>query len=147
KALDEYELNRPGALVPRPKHLSESQRKELREGVFEAFLILADVEMGEVGEAAAETKKAGAEQARQWIERAKATGITAQILPYRESLVWELLGDAKRQKLAAEQAKATRPTLALDWYLFGQEAFRNDDLDEAVTYYRDALQLDPKHFW
>lgn len=146
-ALAEYGLDQPNADIPHPEHLTEAQQKSLVESAFETLLILADSEITIAGEATPEAKKEGAEKALAWLERAKSLKVESKVLPYKQAVSWDRLGDRAKRDAALEEANGIEPTAALDWYLLGQEARHFGNLDEALDYYQQALQVDPQYFW
>lgn len=147
QALAEYGLDKPDAELKRPDFLTDEQFQAIRENAFEVLLALANTEFT-LGDLRAEDgAPGGGKEALAWLERAKKLGVPAKILPVLESLAYARLGDDEKRDERLKAAAEIEPTTALDFYLLGQEQRYNDNYDEAIRLYQQALRVDPNYFW
>ena len=140
--------------------LNDHQRQLLQEEFFETFLVLAQVEDLVAGTVDESKRKAAAQKAVAWLDRAEKIFPEAWALFFRRAGYLEKLGDAKRAKADAQRAAKMRPATPLDRFWFGLalhlegDAIKEKDAAKAQEKYRRALQeyaillrLRPDHFW
>jgi tetratricopeptide (TPR) repeat protein len=114
---------------------TDGQKGEIREACWELLLDLADAE--------AESRPG---QALRTLERTRGIGVPAGIDHWRRSRYLEALGraeDAREERRLAEAFRATRP---VEFFLHGNDLYREGRLSEAVGHFEQALNLQPGHF-
>jgi tetratricopeptide (TPR) repeat protein/tRNA A-37 threonylcarbamoyl transferase component Bud32 len=140
--------------------LDAEQQQLFKEDVFEAFLTAAQVEqdLARGGETA---ERQATQQALDWLNRADQVLPGTRALHVHRAPCLTRLGKPDAAQTDLNQAKAIKPTFAVDhfWHGFahhlrGDEALRAKDIKTAHDFYRQeiaeyaaCLQLRPDHFW
>ena len=123
---------------------TETQRAELRAGCYELLLMLAEVET-QAGD--------GAEAVRAALDllaRAASLGHPThptQAYHLRRARYLERLGEQRQAEAERRLAAARPPVTALDYYLLGDERYKQGDVAAAAVDFERALVLQSDHFW
>jgi tetratricopeptide (TPR) repeat protein len=129
--------------------LTKEEKTRLVSGCYELLLVLAEAEAQPRRAQRAEQERGQAQQALALLDRAAALGLPAhptQAYHLRRARYLQQSGDAA----AAERERAKAPPVpktALDYYLVGDDHYRQGDLDGAAAAFEAGLSLDPGHFW
>jgi eukaryotic-like serine/threonine-protein kinase len=131
---------------PRDASWTDEENAAAVAGCYELLLVLADADAQALpGEEAA--GQLG--QALRDLDRADSLGWAGhptQVYHLRRARYLEQLGDpaaAAERRLAAARPLAT----ALDYYLAGDEQYKQGNIPEAVRDFENALDKQPDHFW
>jgi tetratricopeptide (TPR) repeat protein len=141
--------------------LNPEQQQSFKEDVFEAFLTAAQVEQDLTRGGGEAAERQAAQQALDWLNRAEQVLPGTRALRVHRAPCWTRLGNNAAAQADVNQARAIKPTFAIDhfWHGFahhlrGDEALRAKDVKAANDFYRQeiaeyaaCLQLRPDHFW
>jgi eukaryotic-like serine/threonine-protein kinase len=116
-----------------------SQRREVVEGSYELLLILA--------EAAAGGNSPRWKEALAILDRAAALGVDSKAAHLQRARYLEGMGDKPAATLSRETAAARQLHTASDHFLTGEECLRQGNVSAAINAFRQALILQPDHFW
>jgi tetratricopeptide (TPR) repeat protein/tRNA A-37 threonylcarbamoyl transferase component Bud32 len=141
-ALFAADVNGQGALV-----LTESYSPEARvaipEGYYELHLVLAEAEARKVT-ADPHTQAA---LALRVLDRAAQLRSPGQAYHLRRARYLLQAGDAQGAKQEHDRAEALKPVDATDYFLLGDEWYRQGKLAEAARAFDGCLRLEPTRFW
>lgn len=160
-ALEQFDLNRLDPLAEVPRYLSEKQiwaaeyRRDtgrlpiddLRDGTFECFLTLAEMESWLHRTSTGDEKSASSDRSLAWLNKAASLGVQSQVLPTRRAVY---LAEAGRSEEAAEQerlATSIDAATALDFSLLADTHRTRARFDTALEFYLRAQQLAPDRYW
>jgi tetratricopeptide (TPR) repeat protein/tRNA A-37 threonylcarbamoyl transferase component Bud32 len=133
------------------------ERDALRNELYDLLLLLAQNRIQQGPPA-----RGTAEKALPWLERARALHPATRSYHRLRSTCAELLGDRKTAEAEQQRSQDPRtPAIAIDHFLTGeslrtQSAAPDDSpgampdrsrLEQALEAYRQALELDPDHYW
>jgi tetratricopeptide (TPR) repeat protein len=122
-----------------PPYLTAEERNEITEGCYELFLILA--------ESLAQNDPPRWEESFRILERASALGLVSKAHHLQRARYLERLGDQTGATSARRQAASLHAGGALDHFLMGEELHRQGKMIDAIGAFRNALRLQPNHFW
>ncbi len=121
-------------------HLSDEQKKQLRDTVYETLIVLAD--FGPRWKKTAEV----AEASLRHLQLAESFHEPTRALYWVRSECHRLLGDAAAAAADQQRFTETAAKTAFDYYLPGHSAGWAGDLQEAIRSYEAALAIQPDHF-
>jgi tetratricopeptide (TPR) repeat protein len=126
-------------------YLSAAERAEIARGCYEMLLVLAEA----VGHPETDRDPARqADEALRILDRATRLGLPlSQAYYWRRSRYLGQKGDRAAAEEASRQAGAMTPAGAFDFFLAGQERYKQGALAQAVRDFENVLQLEPDHFW
>jgi serine/threonine protein kinase/Tfp pilus assembly protein PilF len=128
-------------------HLTEAEKSDVRAGCYELLLVLAEAESQPLPGQDAARREATAAQALALLDRAAALGLTTRAYHLRRAHYLARLGELAAAQRERERAAALQPSSALDYFLMGEEQYRQNNCKQAIGDFQDALQLQPSHFW
>jgi serine/threonine protein kinase/tetratricopeptide (TPR) repeat protein len=146
-AIAMYDLTDETPLDPTPPHLTEEQIKSLRNDAYELMLIMAQTDWTLGRAEQGKQRQASGDKAIGWIRAGRRFGIVSRAALMMEATYLEGLGKLDQRDAVAAAANETTPETALDFYLLGEFERRNHHYPQAIDFFRDALQVDPNHFW
>jgi tetratricopeptide (TPR) repeat protein len=133
--------------LPLDAALAAEDKRQILAGCYELLLVLADAEAEALpGEGPEDQLR----QALRTLDRAASLGCPGhptQAYHLRRARYLEQLGDETGAKEERRQAAARPPGTALDYYLLGDEHYKQGDVREAANDFAGALKLQPDHFW
>jgi tetratricopeptide (TPR) repeat protein len=126
-------------------YLSAAERAEIARGCYEMLLVLAEA----VGHPETDRDPARrADEALRVLDRATRLGLPlSQAYHWRRARYLGQKGDRGAAEEASRQAGAMMPAGAFDFFLAGQEKYKQGALAQAVRDFENALRLEPDHFW
>ena len=132
--------------------LGAVHRARIRNTAYETLLLLADCIRGRQSDPRAKgddaaNKQLAARECMSYLTKAAAFHQQTTALLWLRSQAWRLLGDNLAADHDAELAKATEPAIALDHFIPAQDAASTGDMTEALRHLREALRLEPTHYW
>jgi len=119
---------------PLPASLTPREHDEVREGCFEAILILADAEQS-------------ADRGLELLDQAGRLGPPTRAYHLRRAACLDRRGDARRAQSEREQAKAVVVDSALDQYLLGKDLYKRGEWSAALSHLDAALLSQAGNFW
>jgi tetratricopeptide (TPR) repeat protein len=129
------------------RHIQKDKAAEITEGCYEMLLLLADLlAQPKPGQAPAE-RGAQLEQALRALDRAAALGPPSRALHLRRARYLAELGRTGPAAEERERAEATAPARPLDYFLLGDEHYKQNQVARAAEGFETALRLQPEHFW
>jgi len=134
-------------LAAAPSFLSDEQVEDVRQGSYELLLVTAETELTLVRNADDATRVEAARRALEKLEQAEALGVDSRALLLRRARYHNTAGDENQRDLTLLDAENVQPASALDFFLIGEERRQAGQFEEALQSYRQALQVDPEHFW
>lgn len=146
-ALRLYGLEGETPELAQTEHLADEQLQTIRDDAFELMLVMAETGTTLARHADDAERRAAAEEALRWVDRAKSLEIVSKAALLREAAYLDYLGkiDARLQVLRA--SRRVTPSTALDFFLLGESARKSGRFEEALALYGSALGVEPKHFW
>jgi serine/threonine protein kinase/Tfp pilus assembly protein PilF len=135
------------------KILGRGRGAEVRDGLYELLVILADAEADvprepdQTDEDHAAAAMAGSRRALRILDRARRLGIRTRSHHLRCAGCLEQCGDTAAAERERALARAFEPTRASDFFLAGIELLRRGELAGAADQLERALRADPGHFW
>ncbi len=127
--------------------LAPTEKERVLADCYELLVVLADAEADPLpGEDAA----AQLRTALRTLDRAGSLGYPGhptRAYHLRRGRYLEQLGDDAGARAERRQADAQRPATALDFYLVGDEHYKQGDVPEAARDFAGALALEPDDFW
>jgi tetratricopeptide (TPR) repeat protein len=127
--------------------LKPDEREEIRNNCYLLLLVLADA-VGQPRPGQTEKELAGsAEDALRILRRADRFGLDTQAGHRRRARYLSRLGKKDEATAEARKAAGHAPTLALDYYLVGDDYYKEGDLEEAARHFENVLALKPGDFW
>jgi serine/threonine protein kinase/Tfp pilus assembly protein PilF len=130
--------------------LGRVQRELIRRLVYEELLWLAeDVTRQQQDHQSRRnlSPKAAARQALVYLGKAESAHRASQALYSMRARCRRDVGEEAAAQSDQQLADTTRPTLAMDRYLYALNAAQAKQLTEAVKALEEALRLDPTHYW
>ncbi len=123
------------------------EKVELRDGVYELLLVLAEVELdaGLAGKGAEHLGRAG--RALDCAHALEHPAHPTQAYLLRRARHLELLGNPKEAASTRSQAARRPPRTALDRYLVGCERYKQGDVAGAVREFERVVEMQPDHTW
>ena len=134
-------------LAAAPSFLSPEQVDYLRQGSYELLLVLAETELTLVRNEPVDAQAEAARRSLKALDRAENLGVQSRALLLRRARYHDMTGDENQRDLTLLDAEKIEPSSSLDFFLIGEERRRAGLFDEALKSYRQALQVDPEHFW
>ncbi|MFI5455364.1 MAG: tetratricopeptide repeat protein [Isosphaerales bacterium] len=133
-------------IVPRAS-LSALEQDEVRTGCHELLLVLADAEATAWPDPGPDDRRARARRALRIIERAGALGTPTRSYHSRRAKYLEQLGDHRGAHEESARAAMIEPALAVDFFLLGEQAYKQSSLDQARRFFERGLRERPDYFW
>jgi serine/threonine protein kinase/Flp pilus assembly protein TadD len=128
--------------------LDNREKQEIRTDCYELFLLWADAEATPRSDGpASEDPHALARRGLQILEQSRALDITTRSYHARRASYLERLGDLQAARDESRQTEAVKGDLAVDSFLLGELLFRQGAIEQAIRSFKQALRLDPDHFW
>jgi tetratricopeptide (TPR) repeat protein len=130
--------------------LSDAEREEVRMACYQLLLVLADVAASApVGPAsrAGSAGDAAAKQALALLDRASRLGPATPAFHLRRARYLHQLGDAAGEREERARAETRKPRTACDYFLLGQERFRQGKFAHAYVDFKQSLAARPDDFW
>jgi tetratricopeptide (TPR) repeat protein len=127
--------------------LTDGEKGEVLAGCYELLLVWAESAAQSLQGEEPRTQR---EEALRILDRASTLGCSAhptQAYHLRRARYLEALGQGEAARQERERAAAHPPATALDYYLVGDEQFKQDHVAEAVSDFENALGLQPDRFW
>jgi eukaryotic-like serine/threonine-protein kinase len=110
-------------------------------------LVLADAEAMAGHDRDLEDHRASARRALLIVDRAAATGSPTRSYHNRRTKYLEQLGDHLGAQEESARAALIEPTLAVDFFLMGEQLYKQGSLDQARRFFERGLLLRPDYFW
>jgi tetratricopeptide (TPR) repeat protein len=127
--------------------LDAPEQERILADCYELLVVLADTEADPLpGEATAGQLR----QALRTLDRAASLGYAGhptRAYHLRRGRYLDQLGDDAGARAERRRADAQRPATALDFYLVGDEHYKQGDVAEAARDFAGALTLEPDRFW
>jgi serine/threonine protein kinase/tetratricopeptide (TPR) repeat protein len=120
-------------------YLTAAQQREVREGCYELLLELATA-LGEVPD------RQHADAALRVLDRATSLGIKTGIAGHRRAEYLARLGEEEAALRERGSAPLVQPTRACEYFLSGNDLYKEGRLPEAIQHLEKALSLQPDHF-
>jgi tetratricopeptide (TPR) repeat protein/tRNA A-37 threonylcarbamoyl transferase component Bud32 len=146
-ALELFGLLDPGARAGEALEespLGEGERNTVRADAYELLLILAAAEAQPL---APEDARRQGEKALQVLDRAAQLRAPTRAYYRQRAAHLAARGDAAGAATENARADALGPENAVDHFLLGVEAYRRQELGQAILSFQTASGLQPKHFW
>jgi tetratricopeptide (TPR) repeat protein/tRNA A-37 threonylcarbamoyl transferase component Bud32 len=135
-----------GDPVPEPLW-SEAQKTEVSASCGQLLVMLSEASIFSLSPRSAANQRADVLRALQVLDHVIAKAPAAPAYHLRRARYLTLIGardGARRELTLAHQLK---PASAYDYFLLGEETYRNGDVDGARRHFRNALALQPADFW
>jgi tetratricopeptide (TPR) repeat protein len=132
-------------LVPKTP-FTESEQADILAGCYELLLILAQTEVQQPGQKLPDQLRL----ALHILDRAANLGYAGhptQAYHLRRARYLEQLGNQAEAKKERERAERRPPATALDYYLVGDEHYKQEKMQEATQDFLRAVERQPDHFW
>jgi tetratricopeptide (TPR) repeat protein/tRNA A-37 threonylcarbamoyl transferase component Bud32 len=142
-ALAVFEVQAEGTSLPRvPPALDAPDAARVHRHCYELLLVLAEAtaQPPEARPADAATALRVLDHAARLIPRTRAWHL-------RRARCYDLLGNRRAADAEERAARGWQPQLALDYYLVGEQHYKEGDVEVASQEFRQALRLDFDHFW
>jgi eukaryotic-like serine/threonine-protein kinase len=128
-------------------YLSDRENTDIRGGCYQLLLVLAEAISDPLPGQTSEAHRSQVHEALQILQRAAGMAPPTQAYHLRRSRYLLLLGDKAGAKRERSQAVRVKPSVAIDFFLLGDEWRRQGDLAQAVRSFQSALDLQPDDFW
>jgi tetratricopeptide (TPR) repeat protein/tRNA A-37 threonylcarbamoyl transferase component Bud32 len=130
-----------------PPALADADQGKIRQECYELLFVLADAAAEPRPRAKPDEIRAAARYAARILDN--AVPLIQETAAYHVRRARYCNGAGNMPESAAEEQKAARvsPTLPLDHYLLGEEAFKQGEWELAGRHFQDALRLDATYFW
>lgn len=125
------------------KHSNE-QRHEMAADCYVLLLLLADVQEQQ---ARADGSEEGFQRALRVLEAAPRLGFDTRAYHQRRARLLKETGKMEQAKQEQAIADAALPSGALDYFLLGEEQYRQDRTEDALVSLNRALANEPSNFW
>jgi tetratricopeptide (TPR) repeat protein len=125
---------------------TESEQNDILAGCYELLLILAQTEVQQTGQKPPDQLRL----ALHILDRAANLGYAGhptQAYHLRRARYLEQLGNKADAEKQREQAQTRPPATALDYYLVGDEHYKQERMREATQDFERAVERQPDHFW
>jgi tetratricopeptide (TPR) repeat protein len=122
-------------------------RAEIVTGCYELLIVLADPVAHPLSEQSAANQQRQAEKALGVLEHAAGLGLRTHAYHRRRALYLARAGKDEAAAQERRRADALPPSTALDWFLLGQERYRQGDGTQAAVAFENTLQRAPDHIW
>lgn len=127
--------------------LDTNQQAEVRAGCYEMLMVLADAVAQPLPEQNEQTRQQQARDAIKILKRAAASGPATRAYHLRHAHFLRQAGDLDAALVESVRGKTLQPVDVLDYFLVGNEAYRQGNVSDAIVHLEKALQLQPEHFW
>ena len=127
--------------------LDRHEQAEVRVGCYEMLLVLADAVAQPLPGQTEVDSRQQASDAIKILKRAAGIGPLTRAYHLRRANYLLQAGDPEAARVERERGKALQPVNAMDYFLVGNEEYRQGNVDDAVAHLEKALQLQPEHFW
>jgi serine/threonine-protein kinase len=127
--------------------LSASEQAEVLAGCYQLLLVLAEVAAHGSPEPQADDPGRPIRQALTLLDRAAQLGPATPAYHLRRARYLHQLGDEAGARQERARAESLKPAGALDYFLLGQEQFRQGKVEQACADFQKALLLRPDDFW
>lgn len=130
-----------------PVGLEEREKAEIKAGCYELLLMLAEAEVQALP---GEPKKLPEriDRALHFLDRAARLGAApTRALSIRRARYLEMRGDSSAAAAERRRAGLLQPATALDYFLIGDEYYKDNRPKEALAEFEHALRRRPDHFW
>jgi serine/threonine protein kinase/Tfp pilus assembly protein PilF len=129
--------------------LGEANGRRVREGCYQLLLILADAVAQPGGLQPPQAARRANEEALRVLDRADRLGPDTRAYHWRRARYLKDLGRQAEAKREWELARADpeKRTSAMDYYLLGDELYKEQELRQAVVHFNNALLDDAGFFW
>jgi tetratricopeptide (TPR) repeat protein len=143
-ALAIYQVTQALQTEPQVDPLLDAEKvKQARDGCYELLLILAEAKAEPPAGEAADVK--GALEILQLADRFGPP--TKAILLRRARYLRKAGADGPVVQKAEQQAEGFTPTVAMDYYLLGDDHYKHDRIDKAIKSFDAATLKQPDFFW
>lgn len=146
-ALELYGLDDLDAADGRFEHLADQEIEGIKSAALELMLVMAEAETTLARHADTETQSEAAQRAVEWTARAEQLGLKSKVLLSRKAAYLDASGEREAALASRFSAEGTDPSTPLDFFLLAEQARKTQRFEEALPLYRQALRLDPGHFW
>jgi tetratricopeptide (TPR) repeat protein len=127
--------------------LADPARKaELTNGCYELLLILADT-FTHAPSGGGKASSRDTEQALGILDQAATLGLDTRAWHQRRARYLELLSRSAAAEQERARAAALAPSTAEDYFLMGDERYKEGDFERGVRDFDGVLHLQPHHFW
>jgi tetratricopeptide (TPR) repeat protein len=130
--------------------LGKDQVEQVRRTVYEVLVWLADDLLRRRQDHQSKqalSREAAARQALAYLRRAEQGHPPTQVFYWLRAHCRKELGEQEAMRADQEWASRTPPTMALDHYLQGEEAFFKRNRAKGIKAFEAALRLEPSHYW
>jgi eukaryotic-like serine/threonine-protein kinase len=127
--------------------LRPDEQAEVVAGCYELLLVLADAVAQPLPGQAEEQIEEQAREALAILKRAAGFGPATRAFHLRRAQYLTQSGERQLAREERERAKRLQPADVMDYFLVGNEEYRQGRLTEAIKHLEKALQLQPEHFW
>jgi tetratricopeptide (TPR) repeat protein/serine/threonine protein kinase len=130
--------------------LGKDQVQQIRRGAYEALLWLADDSGRRQQEHPSGRQlapKLAVEQALVYLARAETAHPPTTAFYVLAAKCQQVLGGKEATRANQQLAATTQPTMAVDHFLRGQDAYYIKDKATAIREFQAALHLEPSHYW
>jgi serine/threonine protein kinase/predicted Zn-dependent protease len=125
-----------------------AQREEVLRGRYELLLYLADAQAQPLPHQSPDDKAGNAREALKALALlGPATGLRTHAYHLRRARYLEQAGEKRAARDELALARDLPATSAFDRYLLGLELFHQGKVKDAADELRQALRLQPRHFW
>ena len=130
-----------------PSSLNAVERDEIKTGCYELLLLLADAEATPLPGRDRADHEARARRALGVLERAAGIGILTRSYHARRAKYLEQKGDREGALEETKHANTIQPTIAVDFFLLGEQLYKSGAWHDASRSFERALRLRPDYFW
>jgi serine/threonine protein kinase/Tfp pilus assembly protein PilF len=127
--------------------LGDGEKAEVRAACYELLLVLAEAVAQPLPGQAADEQRRQAGQALHLLDRAARLGPPTRAWYLRRAHYLAQAGDPSAARREHERAQAVQPAGVLDYFLLGDEQYRQGNWPQAVVAFENVLQRQPDHFW
>jgi tetratricopeptide (TPR) repeat protein len=127
------------------QYFADQQREQIRQAVYELWLILADATAQPLP--GKPSTRAEAEEALAALDSAQRLGLTTHAFHLRKAQYLQQAGDDDAARQERQRAAEIAPSTALDHFLVGDALNKEGKVDEAIPHFEQALRSEPDHFW
>jgi tetratricopeptide (TPR) repeat protein len=145
-ALAEFGLTPEDDSLPAPDPaLTPTQREDLRDDCYLLVLVLAEAVAQPRPGQGPDAQRQAAEAALHLLERAERFGIDTRAIHRRRARYLRRCGRAEADA-EARRAEQVQPARAIDYYLLGDDRYKEGELVEAARDFDGVLALRPQNF-
>lgn len=125
--------------------LTLSEMADIRTGSYELLLVLAEILVQPPLEK--DDRKTRVEKALEYLEASTKVLPPSHAYYVRRANYFDLLGQTKDAKRERVSARNVPPREAIDYFLLGNEQYRQGNRLAAIGLFEQALARQPDHFW